>query len=48
MLHAKFQDHKTLGSREEDFYKGFEHIWALRRSWSCDLDHLYEGRSRMT
>ena len=35
MLHAKFQDHRTSGSGEEDFY----YIWWL--SWSCDLDHLY-------
>ena len=28
MLHAKFQDHRTSGSREED---GF-HIWAWRSS----------------
>ena len=27
MLHAKFQDHRTYGSGEEDF-KGFYHIWA--------------------
>ena len=20
--------------------KGFHHIWAWRRSWSCDQDHL--------
>ena len=41
MLHAKFQDHRTYGSGEEDF-KGFYHIWAWRPSWSCDLDHLYK------
>ena len=35
MLHAKFQDHRTSGSGEEDF-KGFYHIW------SCDLDNLYK------
>ena len=23
------------------FLKGFYHIWALRPSWSCDLDFLY-------
>ena len=23
MLHAKFQDHRTCGSGEEDFFKGF-------------------------
>ena len=38
MLHAKFQDHRTSGSREEGFY----HIWAWRPSWSCDMDHLYK------
>ena len=26
MLHAKFQDHRTSGSGEEDF-KGFYYIW---------------------
>ena len=41
MLQAKFQDHRTSGSGEEDF-KGFCHIWAWRPSWSCDLDHLYK------
>ena len=41
MLHAKFQDHRTSGSGEEDFY-GFYHIRAWRPSWSCDLDHLYK------
>ena len=29
MLHAKFQDHRTSGSGEEDF-KGFNHILAWR------------------
>ena len=41
MLHAKFQDHRTSGSGEEDF-SGFYHIWAWPPSWSCDLDHLYK------
>ena len=41
MLHAKFRDHMTSGSGEEDF-EGVFHIWALRPSWSCDLDHLYK------
>ena len=41
MLHAKFQDHRISGSGEENF-KGFYHIWALRPSGSCDLDHLYK------
>ena len=39
MFHAKFQDHRTAGSGEEDF-KGFYHIWAWQPSWSCDLDNL--------
>ena len=25
-------------SGEEDFFKGFYHIWARRPSWSCDPD----------
>ena len=41
MLHAKFQDHRTSGSGEEDFLS-FYHIWAWQPSWSCDLDHLYK------
>ena len=44
MLHAKFQDHRTYDSGEEDF-KGFYNICAWRPSWSCDLDHLYNFRS---
>ena len=27
MLHAKFQDHRTSGSGEEDFFKGFYYIF---------------------
>ena len=42
MLHAKFQDHRTSGSGEEDFKLFFYHIWAWRPSWSCDLVHLYK------
>ena len=40
MLYAKFQDHKTSGTGKD--IKGFCHIWALRPSWSCDLDYLYK------
>ena len=41
MLHAKFQDQRTSWYGEEDF-KAFNHMWAWRPSWSCDLDHLYK------
>ena len=41
MLHARFQDHRTFGSVEEDF-EGFYLIWAWRLSWSCYLGHLYK------
>ena len=41
MLHAKFQDHRTCGSGEEDFFKVFT-ILAWWPAWSCDLDHLYK------
>ena len=27
---------------EKKIFKGFEHFWAWRPSWSCDLDHLYK------
>ena len=42
MLHAKFQDHETSGTGEEDFLRFLPYIWAWRPSWSCDLDHLYK------
>ena len=41
MLHAKFQDHRSSGSGEDNF-KGCYHIWAWQTSWLCDLDHLYK------
>ena len=41
MLHAKFQDHRTTGSGEENF-KGFYNIWTWRPFWSCDMVHLYK------
>ena len=40
MLHAKFQDHRTSGSGEEDF-KGFT-IYGPGGHLVCDLDHLYK------
>ena len=40
MLHTKFQGHQRFGSGEEDFFKGFYHIWAWQPSWSCDQDCL--------
>ena len=41
MLHTKFQGHWSTGSGEEDFFKGFYHIWAWWPYWSCDLEGLY-------
>ena len=41
MLQAKFQDHRTSCSGEDDF-KGFNHIYAWPPSWSCDLYHFYK------
>ena len=38
MLHTKFRENRPSGSGEEDFLKGFYHIWAWRPSWSCDPD----------
>ena len=40
MLYTKFQGHWSNGSGEEDFFKGFYHIWVLQPCWSCDPDHL--------
>ena len=37
MLHTKFGENRHTGS-EEEFLKGFYHIWAWRPSWSCDPD----------
>ena len=36
MLHTKFRGNRLTGSGEEDFLKGFYHIWARRPFWSCD------------
>ena len=41
MPQAKFQDHRSSGSGEDNF-KGFYHIWEWRPSWSCNLEHLYK------
>ena len=38
MLHTKPQGHWPFGSGEEDFLKGFYHIWAWRPPWSRDPD----------
>ena len=40
MLHTKFYENRPADSGEEDFLKGFYHIWAWRPSWSCDPDHV--------
>ena len=39
MLRAKFQDHRTSCSGEEDFLSFLPYM-AWWSSWSCDLDHL--------
>ena len=41
MLHAKFQDHRTSGSGEDELLRFLPYI-AWRPFWSCDLDHLYK------
>ena len=35
MQHTKFHENRPAGS---GFLSGFNHIWAWRPSWSCDLD----------
>ena len=35
MLHTKFGGNPPAGAGEEDFFKGFYHIWVWRPSWSC-------------
>ena len=42
MLHNKFHWNCSTGSREEDSFMFFYHIWAWPPSWSCDLDHFYK------
>ena len=37
MLHAKFQDHRSSGSGEEEFERFSPYMGAA----ACDLDHLY-------
>ena len=41
MLHAKFQDHRTSGSGEEDFLRFLPYM-GMAAIWLCDLDHLYK------
>ena len=51
MLHTKFRENRPAGSGEEDFLKGFYHIWAWRPSWSGDPDdpdHEYPISSPMS
>ena len=43
MIHAKFRNHRTISSVEE----GFDHIWAWRPSWSCDMHHLKKVLSHL-
>ena len=38
MLHTEFRVNRPAGSGEEEFLKGFHHIWAWRPSWSRDPD----------
>ena len=40
MIHAKFQDNRTISSSED--FKGFYHIYARGPSRSCDPNHWYE------
>ena len=41
MLHAKFQDHRTL-VLEKMIFKAVYYILTWRAYWSCDLDHIYK------
>ena len=36
MLHTNFRRNRSTSSREEDFLKGFYHIWVCQPPWSCD------------
>ena len=47
MLHTKFHENRPAGSGEEDFLRGFYHIWAWRPSWSCDLDFAIKFSSHL-
>ena len=42
MLHAKFQDHRTSGSGEEDFLRFLPYMGMAAILVICDLDHLYK------
>ena len=41
MLHAKFQDHRTSGSGEEDFLSFLPYM-GMAAILVSDLDHLYK------
>ena len=40
MLHTKFRENRPADSGEEEFLKGFYHIWTWWPSLSCDPDDL--------
>ena len=43
MLHAKFQDHRTSGSGEEDFLSFLPYMYmGVAAILACDLGHLYK------
>ena len=39
MLYTKFQGHRSIDSREEDFYSFLPYM-GVRPYWSCDLESL--------
>ena len=40
MLHTKFCGNRPADSGEENFLKGFYHIWAWWPSWPFDQHHV--------
>ena len=40
MLHTKIRANRPADSGEEDFLKGFYHLWMWPPSWSCDQHHV--------
>ena len=46
VLHAKFQEHRTSGSREDfERFLPYEAWWP---SWSCNHDHFYKFMFRLS
>ena len=48
MLHAKFQDHRTFGSGEEDFLRFLPYMGMALIGQAVSEEKIFENGGRMT